>query len=142
MATADNVAPTASDPSRVSVSARYQLPTHIWVDSTVLGTVSETRIGGVTARVHVPQVGADGRPVPPTLDDVPADALIGTDIPWTRRYAAVTDDPRATALCVVALELAEDPRAPLVDVPYTDGTPEHRAITAAGTTTPSDGEMR
>jgi hypothetical protein len=83
--------------------------------------------------VHVPQVGSDGRAVPPTLANVPADALADIDTPWTKRYAAFTGDPRATALRVVALELTEDQYYPLGDVPYADGTPEHRAITAAGT---------
>jgi hypothetical protein len=132
LTTSDATDPNLGDDTLV-VSARYQLPTHVWVASDVLGTVTETRVGRLAARIHTPGPNQSGRIEPPPLPHVNREVLEDTDVPWTHRYAGFTHDPAATALRIVGLELFEEADRPLGPVPYTDGTDEHRIITAAGT---------
>ncbi|WP_063046193.1 hypothetical protein [Nocardia pseudovaccinii] len=96
----------------VIVSAQYQLPHHIWVETAVLGSRFDTYIGAARATVVTPAPeGLADSARQPSLKGVPVSAW-DPATPWTTTYAAF-NVANATALRHIGLELREDGR----DVP-------------------------
>lgn len=109
----------------VTVSAQYELPHHIWVDYSVVGSTFDTYIGPVHARIKVPHwVQPSDPPVHPNLHGVPEKAW-NTEDPWATKYAGFGTDNK-TALRRIGLELSERGRPIPAWHPYPEN-PIHTA---------------